>query len=117
MAIVHFVILIPASALFKARVESGKNRAKRVKQEQSARESAATSEKELQELKDAAARVPKPKRQVMDFTVLKEVRFLILVVLSFFVANGYFNPYYFFPSKHQHCLTLIFFLSRYVFFV
>ncbi|KAF9153842.1 hypothetical protein BG015_002510 [Linnemannia schmuckeri] len=101
MAIVHLVILIPASALFKARVESGKDRAKRLKQEQSARELAATSEKELQDLKDAAASVPKPKRQVMDFSVLKEVRFLILVVLSFFVANGYFNPYYFFPTYAQ----------------
>ncbi|KAG0281625.1 hypothetical protein BGZ97_009235, partial [Linnemannia gamsii] len=89
MAIVHLVIIIPASALFKARVESGKDRAKRLKQEQAARELAATSEKELQDLKDAAARVPKAKRQVMDFTVLKEVRFLILVVLAFFVANAY----------------------------
>ncbi|KAK3826815.1 MAG: major facilitator superfamily domain-containing protein [Linnemannia elongata] len=101
MAIVHLVILIPASALFRARVESGKNRGKRLKQEQSAREAAATSEKELKELKDEAAGIPKPKRQVMDFTVLKEVRFLILVVLSFFVANGYFNPYYFFPTYAQ----------------
>lgn len=100
MAIVHLVVLIPASALFKARVESGKDRAKRLKQEKSARELAATSEKELKDLGDATARVPKPKRQVMDFTVFKEVRFLILVLLSFFVANGYFNPYYFFPSKH-----------------
>ncbi|KAG0293156.1 hypothetical protein BGZ96_003213 [Linnemannia gamsii] len=89
MAIVHLVVLIPASALFKARVESGKDRAKRLKQEQSARELAATSEKELQDLQDAVARVPKPKRQVMDFTVLKEIRFLILVLLSFFVANAY----------------------------
>ncbi|KAK3843930.1 MAG: major facilitator superfamily domain-containing protein [Linnemannia gamsii] len=64
MAIVHLVVLIPASALFRARAA-------------------------------------KPKRQVMDFTVLKEVRFLLLVLLSFFVANGYFNPYYFFPTYAQ----------------
>lgn len=112
MAIVHLVIIIPASALFKARVESGKDRAKRLKQEQAARELAATSEKELQDLKDAAARVPKAKRQVMDFTVLKEVRFLILVVLAFFVANGYFNPYYFFPSK---CLPVYFAIFHIIF--
>jgi len=100
MAIVHLVIVIPASLLFKARVESGKDRARRLKREQSDRELAATTERELQDLKDAAARVPRRKRQVMDFSVLKEVRFLILVLLSFFVANGYFNPYYFFPSKN-----------------
>ncbi|KAF9538086.1 hypothetical protein EC957_007250 [Mortierella hygrophila] len=101
MAIVHLVIIIPASALFRGRVESGKDRAKRLKQGQSARESAATSEKELQELKDAAARIPKSKRQIIDFSVLKEVRFLILVAASFFVANGYFNPYYYFPTYAQ----------------
>ncbi|KAG0273575.1 hypothetical protein BGZ95_010617 [Linnemannia exigua] len=103
MAIVHLVVLIPASALFKARVESGKDKDRRLKREQSDRELAATSEKERQELKDAAsaAKASRPKRQVMDFSVLKEIRFLILVVLSFFVANGYFNPYYFFPTYAQ----------------
>ncbi|KAG0373163.1 hypothetical protein BGX24_012053 [Mortierella sp. AD032] len=103
MAIVHLVVLIPASALFRARVESGKDKGKRLKREQSDRELAATSDKERQELKDAAhaAKAAKPKRQVMDFTVLKEVRFLLLVLLSFFVANGYFNPYYFFPTYAQ----------------
>ncbi|KAF9910182.1 hypothetical protein EC991_007109 [Linnemannia zychae] len=103
MAIVHLAVLIPASTLFRARVESGKDKAKRMKREQAARELAATSDKDRQELRDAAeaAKAAKPKRQVMDFTVLKEVRFLLLVVLSFFVANGYFNPYYFFPTYAQ----------------
>ncbi|ORZ26895.1 major facilitator superfamily domain-containing protein [Lobosporangium transversale] len=41
------------------------------------------------------------KQAIVDFSVLKEKRFLILVALCFFVANGYFNPYYYFPTYVQ----------------
>ncbi|KAF9947403.1 hypothetical protein BGZ70_002695 [Mortierella alpina] len=95
-----------ASVLFKARVETGRSRSKRLKREQSDREhtmteeeknDAVTAQEHMKESPSAAA----PKKKAVDFSMLKDKHFALLVALSFFVANGYFNPYYFFPTYAQ----------------
>ncbi|KAG0199957.1 hypothetical protein BGX28_006864, partial [Mortierella sp. GBA30] len=108
IAFIHLAIVIPASVLFKARVETGRAKAKRLKREKLDRELAMTE----QERQDAAAAANDEKkgasestfalkRKTIDFSMLKEKRFCLLVALSFFVANGYFNPYYNFPTYAQ----------------
>ncbi|KAF9974783.1 hypothetical protein BGZ65_008576 [Modicella reniformis] len=104
IALVHLAVIIPASFLFKARVESGKDRAKRWKREQRDREQAIFGQEKHNV--DTSQSNPSlttlgPKKTRIDFSALKERRFLILVCLSFFVAMGYFNPYYYFPTYVQ----------------
>ncbi|KAF9285146.1 hypothetical protein BGZ68_004131 [Mortierella alpina] len=105
IALVHLAIVVPASVLFKARVETGRSRSKRLKREQLDREQAMTEEQKqnaviaqehMKEIPSAA-----PKKKAVDFSMLKDKHFALLVALSFFVANGYFNPYYFFPTYAQ----------------
>ncbi|KAI1299791.1 hypothetical protein EDD11_006424 [Mortierella claussenii] len=119
IAFMHFAIVIPAAILFKARVESGRDRSKRLKRERLDRERTFTEQQEKQNqqpqpqrasvgnesqmtlaVPDGTEGAPR-KKTTLDFSVLKEKRFFILVLLSFFVANGYFNPYYFFPTYVQ----------------
>ncbi|KAF9561930.1 hypothetical protein EC968_005424 [Mortierella alpina] len=105
IALVHLAIVIPASILFKARVESGRSRSKRLKREQLDRENAVTEEQKkstvtAQEQMKETPSAP-PKKKAVDFSMLKDKHFALLVALSFFVANGYFNPYYFFPTYAQ----------------
>lgn len=106
MAFIHLVVVIPASILFKGRIESGVQKAKRLKQERADREALAQVEglptrmesKELvSQITLVEPKEQKPKR--LDFTALKEKEFLILFFIGLTVAMGYFNPYYFFPSK------------------
>jgi len=106
MAFIHLAVLIPASFLFKGRVESGVQKAKRLKRERADREALAHAKglptqmegKELiSQITLVDTKEQKPKR--LDFTALKEKEFLILFFIGLTVAMGYFNPYYFFPSK------------------
>lgn len=108
IAFLHLGIIIPASVLFKARVESGRDRAKRLKREQQDRERNNSGFDEKQHtinasLNNESQTTLAPKKSRIDFSALKEKRFLILVCLAFFVANGYFNPYYYFPSESLEC--------------
>ncbi|KAF9345211.1 hypothetical protein BGX26_003396 [Mortierella sp. AD094] len=107
MAILHLAFIIPAAILFKARVESGRDRLKRLKREQQDREKTnpVQGEKRGSELtlnNCEAQPTSSKKTKSMDFSVLKEKRFFLLVLLSFFVANGYFNPFYYFPTYAQN---------------
>ncbi|KAF8959359.1 hypothetical protein BGZ46_001764 [Entomortierella lignicola] len=105
MAILHLAFIIPASILFKARVESGIDRAKRLKRERFDREKiiSVQGEKRNSEVVLNNCESQKPfKTKTVDFSVLKEKRFFLLVCLSFFVANGYFNPFYYFATYAQH---------------
>ncbi|KAF9952782.1 hypothetical protein BGZ72_005910, partial [Mortierella alpina] len=99
IALVHLAIVIPASVLFKARVETGRSRSKRLKREQLDREQSVTVEpKQNTDVAEEHMKEPSaPKKKAVDFSMLKDKHFALLVALSFFVANGYFNPYYFFP--------------------
>ncbi|KAK3828282.1 MAG: major facilitator superfamily domain-containing protein [Benniella sp.] len=106
IAFLHLAIIIPASVLFKARVESGRHRAKRLKREQQDRERNSSGYDDKQHtmnvsLSNESQTTLAPKKKRIDFSALKEKRFLILVILAFFVANGYFNPYYYFPTYVQ----------------
>ncbi|KAG0265310.1 hypothetical protein BG011_005010 [Mortierella polycephala] len=109
IALLHLAILIPAAALFKGRVESGRAKAKRLRREQLDRESSMTEQEKqntataltVDAQMNSSQITLTPKKKLVDFSVLKEKRFLLLVILSFFVANGYFNPYYFFPTYAQ----------------
>ncbi|KAF9917273.1 hypothetical protein BX616_001530 [Lobosporangium transversale] len=108
VAFIHLAVLIPAALLFKARVETGRDRAKRLKREHQENEKQKQQQQATvvaaQSLEDNESQttltVPR-KQAIVDFSVLKEKRFLILVALCFFVANGYFNPYYYFPTYVQ----------------
>ncbi|KAF9973767.1 hypothetical protein BGZ75_001041 [Mortierella antarctica] len=108
IALVHLAIVIPASVLFRARVETGRSRSKRLKREQLDREQAMTKEQKQDAVIAAQEHTKKenpssaaPKKAAVDFSMLKDKHFALLVALSFFVANGYFNPYYFFPTYAQ----------------
>ncbi|KAF8933676.1 hypothetical protein BGZ52_007039 [Haplosporangium bisporale] len=105
MAFIHLAVLIPASILFKGRIESGVQKAKRLKRERADHEALAhakglPSQMEGKELVSQITLVDtkeqKPKR--LDFTALKEKEFLILFFIGLTVAMGYFNPYYYFPT-------------------
>ncbi|KAG0368900.1 major facilitator superfamily domain-containing protein [Gamsiella multidivaricata] len=108
IAFLHLGIVIPAAFLFKARVESGRDRTRRLKHEQQDREMTMTDVIGGEKVAVAGAlnnesqTTLTPKKKMVDFSVLKEKRFFLLVCLSFFIANGYFNPYYFFPTYVQN---------------
>ncbi|KAG0219045.1 major facilitator superfamily domain-containing protein [Mortierella sp. GBAus27b] len=106
IALIHVAVVIPAAILFRSRVESGRDRTKRLKREQQDRERTVVGYDEKtqvvgESLNNESDATLAPKKTGVDFSALKERRFLILVCLSFFVANGYFNPYYYFPTYVQ----------------
>ncbi|KAG0291227.1 hypothetical protein BGZ98_003095 [Dissophora globulifera] len=108
IAFLHLAIIIPAAVLFKPRVESGRDHAKRLKREQLNHESRVTDHfhEQGEDRRSALAgndsqTTLAPKKKIIDFSMLKDKRFLLLVLLTFFVANGYFNPYYYFPTYVQ----------------
>ncbi|KAF8937462.1 major facilitator superfamily domain-containing protein [Dissophora ornata] len=104
VALAHLAIVIPASILFKARVESGRGRAKRLKREQLDRELTMTTQHGdgLGLQNNESQTTLAQKKKMIDFSALKDKRFFLLVSISFFVANGYFNPYYYFPTYAQN---------------
>ncbi|KAG0243158.1 hypothetical protein BGW41_002798 [Actinomortierella wolfii] len=90
VALIHLAILVPAGALFRCRVESGKDRRKRIK-----RERAAMTEEERRAL-DAIE--PYKKDKIIDFSVMREKKFLLLLLSTFFMPLGYFVPFFYFPT-------------------
>ncbi|KAG0319331.1 hypothetical protein BGZ99_005151 [Dissophora globulifera] len=108
IAFLHLAIVVPAALVFRARVESGRHRAKRLKREQLDREAKMTDQVQQEDEDRQSVLVSNdsqttlaPKKKIIDFSMLKDKRFALLVILSFFVANGYFNPYYYFPAYVQ----------------
>ncbi|KAG0298950.1 hypothetical protein BGZ98_010405 [Dissophora globulifera] len=108
IAFLHLAVIIPAAFLFRARVESGRDRAKRLKREQLDRELTMADQVQKQGDEKQSVLVDNdsqttlaPKRKILDFSMLKDKRFFLLVMVAFFVANGYFNPYYYFPTYVQ----------------
>ncbi|KAG0206971.1 hypothetical protein BGX28_001720 [Mortierella sp. GBA30] len=107
IAFTHLAILVPAAILFKTRVQSGKDKTERLKRLQSDQEIAMFKQEKRdvmaidddETIGSRACRAPK--EPVIDFSTLKNKRFFILVCVTFFVAMGYFNPYYYFPTYAQ----------------
>ncbi|KAF9920777.1 hypothetical protein FBU30_009287 [Linnemannia zychae] len=88
IAIAHLVLLAPACMLFKTRRETGRQRAKRIKQFGYRKGEAPPDGK---------------KRKFVDFTIMKDIRFSLLFVAGIFVVCGYFTPFYFINSyAKQH---------------
>ncbi|KAG0298993.1 hypothetical protein BGZ97_003904 [Linnemannia gamsii] len=83
MAIAHFVLLVPACMFYKTRRETGRQRAKRIKQFGCRKGESLENEK---------------KRKFIDWTIMKDIRFSLLFVAGIFVVSGYFTPFYFINS-------------------
>ncbi|KAI1299789.1 hypothetical protein EDD11_006422 [Mortierella claussenii] len=86
IAIAHLVILIPVCMLFKTRLESGRQRAQRIRRFGYRKGESLEQDK---------------KRKFVDFTILKDTRFCLLFVAGIFVVSGYFTPFYFISSYAQ----------------
>ncbi|KAG0368898.1 hypothetical protein BGZ54_000874 [Gamsiella multidivaricata] len=86
VAIAHLVLLIPACMLFKTRLESGRQRAKRIRKFGYSKGESLEQEKS---------------RKFVDFTIMKDLRFCLLFVAGIFVVSGYFTPFYFISSYAQ----------------
>ncbi|KAG0265312.1 hypothetical protein BG011_005012 [Mortierella polycephala] len=83
LAITHIVILTPACMLFKTRIESGRERMKRIKRFGYRKGESLEQDK---------------KRKFVDFSILKNTRFCLLFVAGIFIVTGYFTPFYFINS-------------------
>ncbi|KAF9428662.1 hypothetical protein BGZ94_001541 [Podila epigama] len=82
-AIAHAVLITPVCFLLKNRIESGRQRAKRIS--------------EFGYRKGESKELEK-QRKFVDFTILKDARFCLLFVAGIFVVTGYFTPFYFINS-------------------
>ncbi|KAF9910181.1 hypothetical protein EC991_007108 [Linnemannia zychae] len=83
IAAVHLALLFPAGLLYRTRRETGRQRAVRIKK-------IGFCEGECTEHIE--------KRKFVDFTILKDLRFCLLVISCAFVISGYFSPFFFLPS-------------------
>ena len=84
-AIAHIVLLTPAVFLFKGRVETGRQRAKRIAQFG---------------YRNGESKEGEKNRKFVDFTIMKDVRFSLLFVAGIFVVSGYFTPFYYINCKY-----------------
>ncbi|KAF9183994.1 hypothetical protein BGZ49_004480 [Haplosporangium sp. Z 27] len=92
LTIAHIVLLIPLCMLFKTRIESGRQRAKRIQMFGYRKGESLEQEK---------------KRKFVDFSIMKNVRFCMLFTAGIFVVSGYFTPFYFISSyAQQHGASL-----------
>ncbi|KAF9193668.1 hypothetical protein BGZ50_007244 [Haplosporangium sp. Z 11] len=83
IAIAQFVILIPTCMMFKTRIESGRERMKRIKRFGYRKGESLEQDK---------------KRKFVDFSIMKDTRFCLLFVAGIFIVTGYFTPFYFINS-------------------
>lgn len=90
MSIAHFVLLVPACMFYKTRRETGRQRAKRIKQFGCRKGESLDNEK---------------KRKFVDWTIMKDIRFSLLFVAGIFVVSGYFTPFYFINCKFRSFFT------------
>ncbi|KAF9579970.1 hypothetical protein BGW38_003559 [Lunasporangiospora selenospora] len=111
-ALIHLVVLIPVAYLFRSRIESGRGRKLRKKLEDADRElkiatnnntSNLHSDEKTDESSERGLEVQPlekepPRQKLLDFSVLKDRKFFVLVCIGFFTTMGYFNPYYYLPT-------------------
>ncbi|KAF9977422.1 hypothetical protein BGZ73_006049 [Actinomortierella ambigua] len=90
MALIHLVILVPAAALFRCRVENGKERRRRLEREKEA------MTEEAREILEAKESIKKYK--VLDFSVMREAKFLLLFSAIVSMAFGYTVPLFYLPT-------------------
>ncbi|KAF9144703.1 hypothetical protein BGX30_011724 [Mortierella sp. GBA39] len=83
IAATHLVLLIPAGLLYRGRRETGREKAQRIKR-------FGCCEGEYVEAES--------KWGFVDFSILKDLRFCLLVVSCAFVISGYFSPFFFITS-------------------
>ncbi|KAF9153844.1 hypothetical protein BG015_002512 [Linnemannia schmuckeri] len=83
IAATHLILLIPTGFLYRARQETGREKARRIRR-------LACCEGESVEAES--------KQGFVDFTILKDLRFCLLVVSCAFVISGYFSPFFFITS-------------------
>ncbi|KAF9998313.1 hypothetical protein BGZ80_006811 [Entomortierella chlamydospora] len=86
LAIAHLVLLMPVCMLFRARIESGRQRAKRIQRFGYRKGESPEQDK---------------KRKFVDFSIMRDTRFCMLFVAGIFVVSGYFTPFYFISSYAQ----------------
>ncbi|KAG0373165.1 hypothetical protein BGX24_012055 [Mortierella sp. AD032] len=84
IAAVHLVILIPAGLLHRSRRETGRQRAMRIKH--------------FGCCEGESVETDRARKSFVDFTILKDFRFCLLVVSCAFVIGGYFSPFFFITS-------------------
>lgn len=84
IAMTHLVLLIPAGLLYRERRETGREKAQRIQR-------FGCCEGEYVEAES--------KRGFVDFSILKNLRFCLLVVSCAFVISGYFSPFFFITCK------------------
>ncbi|GJJ75961.1 hypothetical protein EMPS_08319 [Entomortierella parvispora] len=82
-AIAQFVILIPVCMLFRTRVESGVQRAKRIQKFGYRKGESLEQDKQ---------------RKMIDFSIFKNTRFTLLFVAGIAVVSAYFSPFYYINS-------------------
>jgi len=83
LAIAQFIILMPVCMLFRTRVESGVQRAKRIRKFGYRKGESLEQDKQ---------------RKFIDFTIFKNKRFTLLFVAGIAVVSAYFSPFYFINS-------------------
>lgn len=93
IAATHLVLLIPAGLLYKERRETGHEKAQRIKR-------FGCCEGESVEVES--------KRGFLDFSILKDLRFCLLVVSCAFVISGYFSPFFFITCKFTSFILRMF---------
>ncbi|KAF9174073.1 hypothetical protein BGX20_001102 [Mortierella sp. AD010] len=86
LAIAHLVLLMPVCMLFRTRIESGRQRAKRIQRFGYRKGESSEQDK---------------KRKFVDFSIMRDTRFCMLFVAGIFVVSGYFTPFYFISSYAQ----------------
>ncbi|KAF9339001.1 hypothetical protein BGZ91_007313 [Linnemannia elongata] len=83
IAAVHLVLLIPAGLLYRERRETGRKKAQRIKRFGCCEGESVGAES---------------KRGFVDFSILRDLRFCLLVISCAFVISGYFSPFFFITS-------------------
>ncbi|KAG0055763.1 hypothetical protein BGZ83_007488 [Gryganskiella cystojenkinii] len=80
VAIAHFILLTPTCFLFRSRVESQVQKARRIKKFGYRKGESLEQDK---------------KRKFVDFSIMRNKRFCLLFVSGWFIVAAYFSPFYF----------------------
>ncbi|KAF9115224.1 hypothetical protein BGX27_008589 [Mortierella sp. AM989] len=86
LSIGNIILLFPVCMLFKTRLESGRQRAKRIQRFGYSKGESLEQDKN---------------QKFVDFSIMKNHRFLMLFIAGIFVVSGYFTPFYFISSYAQ----------------
>lgn len=96
IAAVHMVLLIPAGLLYRERRETGRKKAQRIKRFGCCEGESVGAES---------------KRGFVDFSILRDLRFCLLVISCAFVISGYFSPFFFITCKFTFLIFHMFFFA------